>query len=487
MTPLRRLVVLSGRVRPEEQRGAVAVMVALLLVVLVGSAAMAFDLARLRRERHLIQAAVDLGSLAGAAYLPVADPPSAAVSSAAARRVAEANAPQLAGTGLSISFACVVSDPNGNGGDDSGDLAFACGPAPGVTWSGGWTSRAGKALHACNPNGGDLCNTIVLQASSTIEYWFAPILGNNDGNTGAVRAAACKGYCGQGSSPLDVVFVIDRSRSMSDFDVANVKDALADTSAAEDSVLEFYNPADVHIGLVALPYKNTSNCPVGTANQVYPKPTPPVANAFLWQVVGLSDDYRNGQGNLNTGSTLVSRVQCLQRAGSITVQPQAGRGHTNYGNPIDAAQYILQNDPKARADAPNIIVFLGDGEANQPEPGNPCQLADIEASAAKGAGTTVFSLAYGAGEPAGNGTGQDPRCTSDNSGGFVNAFATTMFASVASDPANGVTTDNAPGDCAADENTDGDMYFCESRGEDLEDVFRQIAIATLERTRLLNF
>lgn len=475
------------RVVPDEERGAVAVIVALMLVVMLGSAAMAFDLARLRHERHLIQAAVDLGSLAGAGYLPVFDVASANVSEDAARGVAEANAPQLAGTGLSVGFGCVVSDPQGNGGDDSGDLEFACGPAPGVTWSGGWQSKGGRALHACNPDGGDLCNTIILTASSTIDYYFAPILGNNQGNTGAVRAAACKGYCGQGSSPLDVVFVIDRSRSMSDADVANVKDALADASAAEDSVLEFYNPVDVHIGLVALPYKNTSNCPVGAANQVYPKPTPPVANAFLWQVVGLSDDYRNGAGNLNAGSTLVSRVQCLQRAGSITVQPQAGRGHTNYGNPIDAAQYILQNDPKARADAPNIIVFLGDGEANQPEPGNPCQLAVSEAAGAKGAGTTIFSLAYGAGEPSGGGTGEDPRCTSDNSGSYVNQFATVMFADVASDPANGQTIDNAPGDCAADENTDGDMYFCESRGEDLEDVFRQIAIATLERTRLLNF
>jgi hypothetical protein len=462
-------------------------MVALLLVVIVGSAAVAFDLARLRHERHLIQAAVDLGSLAGAAYLPVADPPSAAIATAAARRVAEANAPQLAGSGLSISYACVVSDPQGNGGDDSGDLAFACGPAPGVTWSGGWTSRGGKALHACNPDAGDLCNTIRLQASSTIEYFFAPIFGNDDGNTGAVRAAACKGYCGQGSSPLDVVFVIDRSRSMSDADVANVKDAIADASAAEDSVLEFYNPGDVHIGLVALPYKNQANCPVGAANQTYPRPVPPVANAFLWQVVPLSDDYRNAQGNLNMGSTLVSRVQCLQRAGSITVSPQPGRGHTNYGNPIDAAQYILQNDPKARPDAPNIIIFLGDGEANQPEPGNPCQLAVSEAAAAKGADTTIFSLAYGAGEPSGGGTGEDPRCTSDGSGSYVNALATSMFADVASDPLNGSTTDDDPGGCHPNENFDGDMYFCESRGEDLEDVFRQIAIATLERTRLLNF
>jgi hypothetical protein len=462
-------------------------MVALLLVVLVGSAAVAFDLARLRHERHLIQAAVDLGSLAGAAYLPVADPPSAAISSAAARRVAEANAPQLVGSGLSISFACVVSDPQGNGGDDSGDLAFACGPAPGVTWSGGWTSRGGKALHACNPNAGDLCNTIQLQASSTIEYWFAPILGNDDGSTGAVRAAACKGYCGQGSSPLDVVFVIDRSRSMSDADVANVKSALSNTSAAKDSVLEFYNDEDVYIGLVALPYKNQSTCNVGTAStQTYPAHAPP--NQGLWQVVPLSDNYQTGTGALSPSSMLVSRIGCLQRAGTITVRPNPGRGHTDYGDPLEAAQWILDNDPKARDDADDIIVFLGDGEANQPAGWQPCRYANDAATAAKAAGTTIFSLAYGAGEPSGGGTGEDPKCTSDTAAPFAGVFATTMFASIASDPQVGPPTgDNDPGGCASDENTDGDMYFCESRGADLEDVFRQIAIATLERTRLLNF
>lgn len=149
-----------------------------------------------------------------------------------------------------------------------------------------------------------------------------------------------------------------------------------------------------------------------------------------------------------------------------------------------AAQWVLQN---GRPEAPNVIVFFGDGEANQPEPGNPCQYADNAASAAKATGTAIFSLAYGAGAPSGGGSGEDPRCTSDNSGPWVNGIATTFYASVASDPDGGSTIDNAPGDCAVDENTDNDYYFCESRGEDLDDVFRQIAVQTIRRSRLLNF
>jgi len=51
--------------------------------------------------------------------------------------------------------------------------------------------------------------TFTVSASSTIDFFFAPVLGYNTGNTGAVRAAACRGFCGQASSPLDVVLVID--------------------------------------------------------------------------------------------------------------------------------------------------------------------------------------------------------------------------------------------------------------------------------------
>lgn len=498
--------------RLDDQRGVVAVIVALLMVVLGGTAAVTFDLARLRHERHVVQSAVDLGSLAGAGLLPVDTPAAAAIAEATAIEVTMNNAPGLSPADISVSFACVVSDPEGNGGQDSDELRYRCyHDAPGVNWSTGvWTTRGDKSIHDCDPYGGDRCNTIRLTASSTIGYFFAPLIGHQTGNTGALRAASCKGC---GPMPIDLVLIVDRTGSMSNTDVANVRRAIANSDAAMNSVLEFYDPNNVHIGLVALPYKNTSNCPVGySSTQVYPTTS---TQHDLWQVSPLSDgdNYRLSGGGLNPSSPLVQRVQCLQRATGTTqyVDDRPSNGnHTNYGDPIRAAQWMLET--QGRPDVPNVIVFMGDGEANQPQAYdsrgrvirgryNPCSYADQAGDAAKtatGSGfepTTIFSLGYGVGAPSGGGSGEEPTCAWDWGSPFEGRFATTFFASVASHLLDDTpstddgtpSTDSAPGGCAATENTDGDYYFCEERGENLSTVFLQIAQATVTGSRLVNF
>lgn len=296
------------------------------------------------------------------------------------------------------------------------------------------------------------------------------MLGINSGNTGAVNATACKGYCGQPSSPLDVVFVIDRTRSMSDADIANVKDAIADPSPAEDSVLEFYDPAIQRVGLVALPYHDPGNPCVVNQIQDYPNTLP-----STWQLAQLSSNYRNDDGSLNMGDPLVGMVDCLQAPqGQLDVDPP-NIGHTDHGDPIAAAHAMLDTGD----DVPDVIVFFADGESNQPGGQDPCAYADGKAAAAKADGVIVFSLGYGAG---------GKRCEQDNTY-FNGVAATTFLASVASPDGQGVaSTDDVPGGCGPAENTVGeDNYFCEGRGEDLEVVFRQIAIAAIQRTRLLNF
>ena len=453
-----------------DQRGAVAVIVGLLMVVLLGSAATVFDLARLRHERHMIQAAVDLGSLAGASFLPVNSPSTASAAENMARSIAVKNDPALGSGGLVIEFGCVVTTPVSPG------FTVGCGPASG-SWSGGWIQRGDKAFHLCNPYGGDLCNSIRLSASGTVQYWFAPILGFTSGNTQALRATACRGNCGQIATKLDVVFVIDRTGSMSAADVANVKDAIVDTSVAEDSVLEFYDPAMVSIGLVALPYQSpTDPCGVDP-RQNYPAPVP--ANQSKWQIVGLSNDYRRSNGTINTSSTLVQRIQCMRHATNavLSYPPASGSGqHTNHGDPIAAAQYLLST---GRPDADNVIVFFADGQANQPtSTGHPCQYANDAATSAKLAGTAIYSLGYGV---------DTTRCGADNSGPFVNRYGTYFLASTSGIAPDQGATDSSPGGCAATENTDQDYYFCEGRGEDLDAVFRQIASQIAQRSRLLNF
>jgi Putative Flp pilus-assembly TadE/G-like len=454
-----------------DQRGAVAVIVGLLMVVLVGSAALALDLARLRHERHMIQAAVDLGSLAGASFLPVNSSSTASAAENMARSIAVKNDPSLGSGGLVIEFGCVVTTPVSPG------FTVGCGPANG-SWAGGWIQRGDKAFHLCNPYAGDLCNSIRLSASGTVQYWFAPILGLNSGDTQALRATACRGNCGQVSAPLDVVFVIDRTGSMSAQDIANVKDAIVDISAAEDSVLEFYDPKAVSIGLVALPYQSpTDPCGVDL-RQNYPAPVP--ANQSKWQIVGLSNDYRLNNGAINTSSTLVQRIRCLRRApdNALSYPPPGGSGqHTNHGDPIAAAQNLLATT--GRPDADNVIVFFADGQANQPTSTNhPCQYANDAATSAKLAGTAIYSLGYGV---------DNSRCGNDHSGPFVGRYSTYFLASTSGIAPDQGATDSSPGGCAATENTDLDYYFCEGRGEDLDAVFRQIASQIAQRSRLLNF
>lgn len=48
-----------------------------------------------------------------------------------------------------------------------------------------------------------------------------------------------------------------------------------------------------------------------------------------------------------------------------------------------------------RADAPDVVLFMTDGEANQPDSFNPCSYAVDKAAEVKAAGAQVFTIAYG--------------------------------------------------------------------------------------------
>jgi hypothetical protein len=445
------------RRRLQGERGAVAVFVGLSMVVLCGSVAVATDLARLRHERHVLQAAVDLGALAGAQSLPVVGSTQAAFAVSTARAVAVANAPSLQTSGLTIDFRCIVGDPEGNGGADSPDFKIACGPAGSGTWTTGWTTYHGKATHSCDPNAGDLCNTIVLQASSTVVFDFAKVIGFNSGSTGTVMGASCRGICGMPTAPLDVMLVFDRSYSMTDADIANAKNAAL-------AVLSFYNSSLQYVGLVGLPYHNPSNKCVANSTQNYPMP----GNA--WLLVGLSSDYSKADGTLNANSTLVKTIQCLQRTPATTRVTPCCSGHTDLGDPLQTAADTLIST--GRAKVPKVIILISDGEANQPLGSQPCSYAVQKAAAAKAQNIDIFSVAFGA---------AGAKCSYDTSGTYRNAYATSMFAAMATS-----SVDHSPGGCGAMENKDGDNYFCEPKSSDLEPVLRRVAAQAVQQSRLVD-
>ena len=80
--------------RLKDERGAIAVLFALTVVILFAAVALVIDISRLYHERQVLQNAVDFGALAGAEDLPV-QIPAGDDRLGVARTVATANAPQL--------------------------------------------------------------------------------------------------------------------------------------------------------------------------------------------------------------------------------------------------------------------------------------------------------------------------------------------------------------------------------------------------------
>ncbi len=263
--------------------------------------------------------------------------------------VALANGPGLVAADVNVTFRCVVLNQPAGQPWLSPDLDFACNDATGGGFSQflstgggpGWRIRGTRAFHVCDPDVGDKCNAVVVRSSNDVQYFFAPVIGHNVGNTGSVAGAACKGFCGNPSQPLDVVLVIDRTGSLSASELANVKNGAQE-------VLNAYDPTLVKIGLVVLPYGNPGN-PVGTpispdpqvncraAQEQYypavpprtyrvvpapPNPQPPIQppvweppeprftggawNSSPWGMVGITNNY----------TKLSSAIACLRTASS---------------------------------------------------------------------------------------------------------------------------------------------------------------------------
>ena len=358
------------------------------------------------------------------------------------------------------------------------------------SWPGGWTTKGAKAFHVCNPYAGDTCNAIVVNASDTVNFYFAPVIGINQGNTGAVTSVACRGFCGQAAVPEDVMMVIDRTTSMSSADLQQAKDAA-------NSVLQIYSPKLQHVGLTVLPYGGCN-----AVNQAYPNPGGP------WNMVPLNSNYRKADGSLNPASPLVQAINCLNRATGASSTPSPATacklnkpepsvtnlcgGQTNLGDPMAAAASYLRTS--GRPGIPHIIIFMTDGEANQPMNSQPCQYAVNAAQAAEAYGTIIYTIGFGIAYD----LRRAPRTPTARA-------TTTTPAPIPSGPRAAAPTPPArwrrwrpsrstassppttcPGGCAADENSDGDNYFCLPKSSDLQAVFQQVAVASLQHSRLLD-
>ena len=328
--------------RHNDERGQVFVFLAVMLVVLLGCAALVVDVGRAYLAKRHLQASADAAATAGALELP--DP--------------------IAAQAFATNYSGLDGAKNNNN------------KLPPVA-----TTVTTKCLSIapCSP-----VNTVVVEQTTVVPTIFAKVLGI-DQFTIKAKATACS-PCS--SKPLDIMLVIDRTGSMCQFSNGNNDPACTDLENARNGLLEFVqymDPAIHKIGLAVFPPATSTGARCNT-----PASSNYNSTSAAYTVVQLANNFKIGS-NLNESSQLVSTIRC-----------QRGGGSTAYAHALERAQTEL-NSSRGRPGVQNVIVFFTDGAANtgptflptsSPYRRQPCQQGVNSASVIKGTGTLIYSIGY---------------------------------------------------------------------------------------------
>jgi Flp pilus assembly protein TadG len=436
---------IRGRVR--RQDGQVLAFVAVSLVVLIGLAAIVFDVGRLYVAKQQLQNAVDAATLVAGQNLPNATSAyAAAVSYSGASGAKNA----LGGYGVTassptVTFQCLSHAPN-----------YTPGATPTCP-----TDTSGANCHpagsqAAQPAGVTTCNAVKVTetatVSTTLAGLFLPSFTISASSTSAARGGIVH--------PLNVEVILDNTGSMGSSCSGTVTgisspEKIDCAKAGVRALLQALWPCNSSAGLcgaatansggqlganVAAPVDEvgvmvfpamTGNPPSATIlnkeidcnsassfSTTYPTWTAytynsgqpdggiPASDAYLgYQAVGLSSDFRPSVANTTlsaTTSQLVKSVYWGQCSGGTYpngdyygLKDIGGQGSYLAGA-ITEAQHLL--NVNARPGAENAIIVLSDGQLNKPSTftdNSPCHSAVSAATQAKAAGTTIYSIAYG--------------------------------------------------------------------------------------------
>lgn len=299
----------SNRIKDTES-GQILPLFALLCVAITFCMMLVIDVGFFMQERSVTQSAADAAALAGAQELP-GNPDQA---EKVAIQYLEANG--SSGDAVNITFEC------------TSDFEQICTDASGTY------------------------DTIVVTPKNKAPNFFGGLLalvGMSDscwaeGCDVEAEAAGCRGACGPiGSTPVDVVQIIDRTGSMSATDLAGAK-------AGALTFLDNFDPEFQRVGLGVLgPSSTGSTC--GSPNTGGLGLA--AASGGTWLPVPMTFDYQNPDGTLKTTSTIARTVNCLNFS-------SVG---TNLGDPMKAArEHLVAN---GRAGMTWGIVMLTDGAANR--------------------------------------------------------------------------------------------------------------------------
>lgn len=463
---------MTGR-RPRDEGGAIAVLSAIVAVALFGFGALAVDIAQLAYQRQNLHNTLDMAAQAGAGMLPA----DGAGARAAALLNAAHNDPDAS---PDVDFFCVVgSTPSGGTYVvNASHIPLSCNPGPAP-----YTASAYPGL-ACNssicaipcvPEQGDQCNTLRARDERDVPYVLAPVVGVDDGDTGALTSAACKGACGATpTNPIDMVVVGDRTGSMGSA-VGNLRDAIK-------GLLEYLTPSQQRVALGTI---GRSSSTASASCKSQPSSS---ESSGPWIPVGFSSGYDDTDVNPPSNPPVLSATDPLARAVECLSSSSTG---TYLAAPMRAARELLLGPTARPAPVRKAIIFMTDGEPN--ESGNPgggypyssngttaCNNAVNEAATAKNAGILVVTIAF--------------RLENVHCDGSSSPLVTERLAAMASPRTDGTPSKDDGGGLGGGcnttakvnaENADGDFFFCTPTPAALAPIFQTAAASIVQSIRLI--
>lgn len=350
--------------RPRDERGAIAIVVAVLTLAIFATAAIGVDVASQIQRKHLLKNQLDAAAVAAAYNLSQeANGIRDAVTSAQSYFAKN-------GEGTldpsDIDFWCVVSRKANADGTPTTPAQVAAYQIPTQTSSAGvcnpdavttttdWKMSdyqnrqrydgrvfkmscsntlcavpcALRASPANNWNPGTsiansapiTCNTIRIGAEQDVPFSFAPAIGIDEGSTGSQVAVACTGSCGEiAPNPMNVVVVADRTQSMEDPPLAALVDGVKDMLGVMSPNVQFVSLATIGRSkdTSRSNYEHCTSTGVGSVATWDMADNSDSTKAGFWVPLKFYNNYLvSGAGSaLNTNSPLVRALNCLKTVG----------------------------------------------------------------------------------------------------------------------------------------------------------------------------
>ncbi|WP_322015020.1 pilus assembly protein TadG-related protein [Paraburkholderia sp. J12] len=329
------------RTRLARQRGAVAILVAISTLMLLGFVALGTDIGYVVYSQRRLQAATDAAALAGAVDLWTQSW-STAKTDAQSYAAGQSGA---TGNGLPGSVTVTTTTITGQ------QLSSSSSPLPYAKAASGY-------------------NGIQVQQQASVPLFFAQVFGVKTVPISATSKAAAGG--GSQPAPYNVMIILDTTASMNTTD-SNCKingvtqTRLACAEAGAQSLLQGLTNAGDNVGLMVFPPLSS------TYNFSCSKKSPGIAGSYSasglsYQISPLSTGFLSTSGTSGSSSTTLntssSTVQALGGGSCSGMSAPGGLG-TFYGDALYAAQAALLTLSNTQSPpGQNAIILLSDGDAS---------------------------------------------------------------------------------------------------------------------------